>query len=119
MFKRAVTQHLIAIADSKVLSTRTQCVSKPPTSDEEDKISGILKKVEGASVSLTEVSAVVSTLKTQVTQSSAGLDYQLPLRRLGNEFWQKPSTLPAVVDGQLLSWRKDHVLILQSFYIST
>ena len=49
--------------------TQAQFVSNSPANDEEDKVSGILKKVEGAAAPLVETSAAVFTLKPSVVQS--------------------------------------------------
>ena len=49
--------------------TQAQFVSKSPTHDQEDKVSWILKKVEGAAAPLIEASTAVSTLKSSVAQS--------------------------------------------------
>ena len=49
--------------------TQAQFVLNSPANDEEDKVSWILKKVEGAAAPLIEASAAVFTLKSSVAQS--------------------------------------------------
>ena len=50
--------------------TQAQFVSNSPANDEEDQVSEIFQKIEGAAAPLIEASAAMFTLKSSIAQSS-------------------------------------------------